>query len=183
MMRLISQAGLNGSETTRSGSRAGLPAPRFVALLMAGASALFGQASPPPGFADPDIASQGPTVNRGQKAPALDGKPLHEVLANNLAIVPEDVKAAVRNNGGGAHNHALFWEILAGASKGGASGTTTTGPGGVTPNTKLGNTSPSPSGAAGTAATPSTKLGTSPSTTSPSGAAGGASKPDRGAAA
>ena len=47
-----------------------------------------------------------------QKAPSLEGKPLHEVLTNNLAIVPEDVKTAVRNNGGGAHNHALFWEIL-----------------------------------------------------------------------
>ena len=54
-----------------------------------------------------------------QKAPQLDGKPLHEVLANNLALVPEDVKAAVRNNGGGAHNHALFWEILGPAGKGG----------------------------------------------------------------
>ncbi|HEX8913965.1 MAG TPA: superoxide dismutase [Humisphaera sp.] len=54
-----------------------------------------------------------------QKAPELEGKPLHEVLANNLAIVPEAVKTAVRNNGGGAHNHALFWEILAGAGKGG----------------------------------------------------------------
>ena len=47
-----------------------------------------------------------------EKAPKLEGKPLHEVLANNLAIVPEEVKTVVRNNGGGAHNHALFWEIL-----------------------------------------------------------------------
>ncbi len=54
-----------------------------------------------------------------KKAPQLDGKPLHEVLANNLAAVPEDVKTVVRNNGGGAHNHALFWEILAPAGKGG----------------------------------------------------------------
>ena len=54
-----------------------------------------------------------------QKAPQLDGKPLHEVLANNLALVPDEVKTAVRNNGGGAHNHALFWEILAPAGKGG----------------------------------------------------------------
>ena len=54
-----------------------------------------------------------------QKAPQLDNKPLHEVLANNLAMVPEDVKTVVRNNGGGAHNHALFWEILAPAGKGG----------------------------------------------------------------
>jgi len=54
-----------------------------------------------------------------KKAPQLDGKPLHEVLANNLAIVPEDVKGVVRNNGGGAHNHALFWEIMAPPGKGG----------------------------------------------------------------
>ena len=47
-----------------------------------------------------------------EQAPQLDGKPLHEVLANNLAIVPDAIKTAVRNNGGGAHNHALFWEIL-----------------------------------------------------------------------
>ena len=47
-----------------------------------------------------------------EKAPQLVGKPLHEVLANNLAIVPEEIKTAVRNNGGGAHNHALFWQII-----------------------------------------------------------------------
>jgi Fe-Mn family superoxide dismutase len=54
-----------------------------------------------------------------QKQPELDGKPLHEVLANNLAVVKDEIKTAVRNNGGGAHNHALFWEILAGQGKGG----------------------------------------------------------------
>jgi Fe-Mn family superoxide dismutase len=54
-----------------------------------------------------------------QKQPELDGKPLHEVLANNLAIVKDEIKGAVRNNGGGAHNHALFWEIMAGSGKGG----------------------------------------------------------------
>lgn len=48
-----------------------------------------------------------------EQAPQLVGKPLHEVLANNLAIVPEAIKTAVRNNGGGAHNHSLFWQILA----------------------------------------------------------------------
>lgn len=51
------------------------------------------------------------------KHPNLDGKPLHEILANNLAIVPEDIKTAVRNNGGGHHNHNLFWEILNPAGK------------------------------------------------------------------
>jgi superoxide dismutase, Fe-Mn family len=52
-----------------------------------------------------------------EKQPELDGKPLHEVLANNCAMVKEEIKTAVRNNGGGAHNHALFWEILNPAGK------------------------------------------------------------------
>src|SRR5687768_8513415 len=54
-----------------------------------------------------------------QKAPQLEGKPLHEVLANNCAMAPEEVRTVVRNNGGGAHNHALFWEILGGSAQGG----------------------------------------------------------------
>jgi Fe-Mn family superoxide dismutase len=54
------------------------------------------------------------------KHPELDGKPLHEILANNLAGVPEDIKTAVRNNGGGHHNHSLFWEILNPAGKPGS---------------------------------------------------------------
>jgi Fe-Mn family superoxide dismutase len=54
------------------------------------------------------------------KHPNLDGKPVHELLQNNLAIVPEDIKTAVRNNGGGHHNHSLFWEILNPAGKPGA---------------------------------------------------------------
>jgi len=53
-----------------------------------------------------------------QKQPELEGKPLHEVLKDNCAIVNEAIKTAVRNNGGGAHNHALFWEIM-GPGKGG----------------------------------------------------------------
>jgi superoxide dismutase, Fe-Mn family len=47
-----------------------------------------------------------------ESAANLDGKPLHEILANNLGIVPEKIRTAVRNNGGGHHNHSLFWEIL-----------------------------------------------------------------------
>jgi superoxide dismutase, Fe-Mn family len=53
------------------------------------------------------------------KHPELDGKPVHELLQNNLSIVPEDIKTAVRNNGGGHHNHSLFWEILNPAGKSG----------------------------------------------------------------
>lgn len=52
-----------------------------------------------------------------QKQPELDGKPLHEILANGLAIVKDEIKVAVRNNGGGHHNHSLFWEILNPAGK------------------------------------------------------------------
>jgi Fe-Mn family superoxide dismutase len=52
-----------------------------------------------------------------ENAPNLDGKPLHEILANNLAMVPEKIRTAVRNNGGGHHNHSLFWEILNPAAK------------------------------------------------------------------
>jgi Fe-Mn family superoxide dismutase len=51
------------------------------------------------------------------KHPHLDGKPLHELLAEHLAHVPEDIKTAVRNNGGGHHNHSLFWETLNPAGK------------------------------------------------------------------
>ena len=42
----------------------------------------------------------------------LQEKPLHELLANNLAIVPDAIKTPVRNNAGGAHNHAHFWQML-----------------------------------------------------------------------
>ena len=52
-----------------------------------------------------------------QKQPELDGKKLHEILANNLAIVKDEIKTAVRNNGGGHHNHSLFWEIMNPAGK------------------------------------------------------------------
>ena len=50
---------------------------------------------------------------------ALEGKTLEELLANNLAIVPDAKKAAVRNNGGGHFNHSLFWLIMAPNGQGG----------------------------------------------------------------
>jgi Fe-Mn family superoxide dismutase len=34
-------------------------------------------------------------------------------LIKNLGAIPEDIKAAVRNNGGGHVNHTLFWESMA----------------------------------------------------------------------
>jgi Fe-Mn family superoxide dismutase len=43
----------------------------------------------------------------------LGTRPLHEILAK-LGDVPEAVRTAVRNNGGGHANHAMFWEIMGG---------------------------------------------------------------------
>ena len=37
---------------------------------------------------------------------------LDDLLANNLAKVPESIRTAVRNNGGGHWNHSFFWEII-----------------------------------------------------------------------
>ena len=54
-----------------------------------------------------------------ESAPELAGKSLDELLANNLAIVPEGIRMAVRNNGGGHANHSLFWQIM-GPNAGGA---------------------------------------------------------------
>ena len=47
-----------------------------------------------------------------EKYPDLQGKSIEELLANNLAAVPDDIKTAVRNNGGGHYNHSLFWTLL-----------------------------------------------------------------------
>jgi Fe-Mn family superoxide dismutase len=47
-----------------------------------------------------------------ESAPDLANKPLEELLANNCAIVPESIRTAVRNNGGGHSNHSLFWTII-----------------------------------------------------------------------
>jgi superoxide dismutase, Fe-Mn family len=52
-----------------------------------------------------------------ESAPDLQNKTIEELLANNLAIAPESIKTAVRNNGGGHVNHSLFWNLL--SSKGG----------------------------------------------------------------
>ncbi|MDE3165075.1 MAG: superoxide dismutase [Acidobacteriota bacterium] len=54
-----------------------------------------------------------------ESAPALADKTLDELLANNLAAVPENIRTAVRNNGGGHWNHAMYWKIM-GPNAGGA---------------------------------------------------------------
>ena len=54
-----------------------------------------------------------------ESAPDLASKTIEELLANNCAIVPEAIRTAVRNNGGGHINHSMFWQIM-GPGKGGA---------------------------------------------------------------
>src|SRR5579884_1670957 len=48
-----------------------------------------------------------------ESAPDLQNKSIEELLANNCAIVPENIRTAVRNNGGGHINHSMFWQIMA----------------------------------------------------------------------
>src|ERR1035441_7752956 len=48
-----------------------------------------------------------------ESAPDLAGKSLEELLADNCAIVPENIRTAVRNNGGGHSNHSMFWTVMA----------------------------------------------------------------------
>src|SRR5580698_2282621 len=45
------------------------------------------------------------------KHPEIADKPLSELLGN-LGAVPEDIRTAVRNHGGGHSNHSFFWTIM-----------------------------------------------------------------------
>src|SRR5713226_10278307 len=47
-----------------------------------------------------------------ESAPNLTSKSVEELLANNCAIVPENIRTAVRNHGGGHYNHSMFWTII-----------------------------------------------------------------------
>jgi superoxide dismutase, Fe-Mn family len=53
-----------------------------------------------------------------ESAPGLAGKAIGDILAD-LDAVPENVRQAVINNGGGHYNHTMFWEIM-GPKSGGA---------------------------------------------------------------
>ncbi|MBO0454046.1 superoxide dismutase [Candidatus Enterococcus murrayae] len=47
-----------------------------------------------------------------EKYPELAEQSVEE-LVTNLNEVPEDIRTAVRNNGGGHANHSFFWKIMA----------------------------------------------------------------------
>jgi Fe-Mn family superoxide dismutase len=53
-----------------------------------------------------------------ESAPELAGKTVEELLAHNCIAVPESIRTAVRNNGGGHLNHSMFWQIMAPAAGG-----------------------------------------------------------------
>lgn len=46
-----------------------------------------------------------------EKAPEWQARSLEDLL-RNINSVPEAIRMAVRNNGGGHHNHSLFWTIM-----------------------------------------------------------------------
>jgi superoxide dismutase, Fe-Mn family len=51
-------------------------------------------------------------VNNALKGkPELENKSVEDLISN-LSAVPEDIRTAVRNNGGGHANHSFFWKIM-----------------------------------------------------------------------
>ncbi len=56
-----------------------------------------------------------------EKHPELFDKTVEELMSD-LAGVPEDIRTAVRNNGGGHLNHSFFWPLLSGSGGGAPTG-------------------------------------------------------------
>lgn len=57
-----------------------------------------------------------------EKYPELSGRSVEELL-RELAELPDDIRTAVRNNGGGHYNHCLFWLWMSPAGGGQPTGT------------------------------------------------------------
>lgn len=47
-----------------------------------------------------------------EKHPEVERATVDELLAD-IQSVPEDIRTAVRNNGGGHSNHSMFWRLMA----------------------------------------------------------------------
>ena len=56
-------------------------------------------------------ASYTANLNAAVGGTELEGKSIEEILGD-LSAVPENIRTAVRNNGGGYANHNLFWQIM-----------------------------------------------------------------------
>ncbi len=86
----------------------------------------------PPDALEPHIDKQTMEIHHGkhhnayvtnlnaalEKAPELQSKSLED-LVKGINSVPEAIRTAVRNNGGGHLNHSMFWQIM-GPNAGGA---------------------------------------------------------------
>jgi Fe-Mn family superoxide dismutase len=86
----------------------------------------------PPEALEPHIDKQTMEIHHGKhhnayvtnlnaaldKHPELHSKSVEELLSG-INSVPEDIRTAVRNNGGGHANHSMFWQIM-GPNAGGA---------------------------------------------------------------
>ncbi|MEP7117121.1 MAG: superoxide dismutase [Acidobacteriota bacterium] len=60
------------------------------------------------------------------KHPELHGKSLED-LVKGIATVPDDIRTAVRNNGGGHWNHSMFWTLMAPGAGGAPTGDVASG--------------------------------------------------------
>ena len=60
-------------------------------------------------------------LNAAIEGTALGDKSIEDLIAD-LNAVPENIRGAVRNNGGGHVNHSLFWNVLSGSGGGTPSG-------------------------------------------------------------
>ncbi|HEY2434500.1 MAG TPA: superoxide dismutase [Vicinamibacterales bacterium] len=56
-----------------------------------------------------------------EKHPELQNKSIDDLI-KGINTVPEDIRTAVRNNGGGHINHTMFWEIMGPGGGGAPSG-------------------------------------------------------------
>ncbi|WP_426401744.1 superoxide dismutase [Mammaliicoccus lentus] len=50
-------------------------------------------------------------LNDAVKGTDLESESIEDII-KNLNSVPDDIRTAVQNNGGGHYNHSLFWEML-----------------------------------------------------------------------
>ncbi|MHB8642605.1 MAG: superoxide dismutase [Gaiellaceae bacterium] len=60
-------------------------------------------------------------ANKALAGTEWENRPVDQVL-NELDLMPEEIRAAVRNNAGGHANHSLFWEIMSPDGGGAPSG-------------------------------------------------------------
>ena len=56
-----------------------------------------------------------------EKYPALQAKSAEDLI-KDLSAVPDDIRTAVRNNGGGHVNHSMFWKLMAPGAGGAPAG-------------------------------------------------------------